>query len=102
MYLYVGALLFGMGESIRQVGVYSSSPDVGDRPLTITVVFAHNKVKEFFFNTQLVWELFLLYLCVDALWFGGYGYTVPTLRPPNKGTDNFIKKQYKLGISSWK
>jgi hypothetical protein len=40
-----------------------------------------------------------VYLCVDALEFGGYGYTVPTLRPPNKGTDNFIKKQYKLGIS---
>ena len=43
-----------------------------------------------------------VYLCVDALEFGGYGYTVPTLRPPNKGTDNFIKKQYKLGISPLK
>ena len=71
LYLCVGALLCGGNYNRRHVGVYSSSPDVGDRPLTTTVVVAHNKDREIFFNRQLVWELFLLYLCVDALEFGG-------------------------------
>jgi len=46
LYLCVDALLCGWGENIMQVGVYSSSPGIRDRPLTTIVVVAHNKDRE--------------------------------------------------------
>jgi len=86
LYLCVGALLCGWGENIMQVGVHSSSPGIGDRPLTTIVVVAHNKDREIFFNIQGVGDFFIrniIRIFVLMLYcLGGYNiFYPPTYHP---------------------
>lgn len=86
LYLCYGALHFPHPYTLGQVGVYSPSPEVRGPPVNNHSRVAHNKVKEFFFNTQGVGDFFIrniIRIFVLMLWsLGDWFGILPSLIPP--------------------